>query len=437
MLRVLLSFIKLLIEVIIMKVSLLIVLIALSPKIIRKVEWGLALFFAFQLFLATQSKFSLVDREDVFSVAGIQFYFNDFFQVFFLFRILIKYKKLKHKLYQLNTGRFLYYFIFYNFLIAFLYFSDVGFIRTISSLRTFSLPLFIVLYLLTFKLSKIEINKLFNIYTIYSLILIVIAFLSLNSLVSVASRFSEARPITAKMTLFVAVWSIINYFIYLESHKQKNLIYFIISIIFVIFMQHRSVWIFLAVGIIYLSILNIKDGNVNRLLKLGFIVIFLFIFILSAFGGILNEYSYFFNQSFITDRASFESSTGRFRIERWNAYFERKLDNDIIYGKGFAWDRGVMLRGRLVATHMHNHYIETLFNIGVAGLLLFFMFNYHLIKEQKYLRLNNNRFYRLINAILCSFAAYGVIYSLSETYYLFIGLVISFIIVNKSQLIEQ
>lgn len=220
------------------------------------------------------------------------------------------------------------------------------------------------------------------------------------------SRVVHARSIFTMIIPFL--WYLHRY---ITTKKANFLIPFAFCFVVILVHQHRSVWSSTCVSLFFYiigTILNRKAsiqrfstlaaGSVAVLLICGF-------FVSNMFPGFIDFLADRFSEIF--DPAK-EGSTGNFRIQQRETYFELFLERPVF---GWTFD-GFELPNPLVdwwpektGQHFHEGYIEMLFYHGVVGLVLKYSFLVYLLYRAFTRNLSEH------SIILISFCLAGITFS--------------------------
>jgi hypothetical protein len=287
--------------------------------------------------------------------------------------------------------------------------------------------LFLIFYIYTIykKYDKLKLDLV--VYTIIIFFICNIILVNSHAL-SVASFTNHERGLSAHEVYFLLLPCLFFFNKYLLNKKQLNLILFFIFLGFIIFFQHRTVWMAtLAALIVNLILTNWRSKapfTISTFIPLAFysaigsIVILSFVF--AAKPEIFEKLA-----ESISDIQNYKSQgTGSWRYEQYLSYLPFIEDNLLIGMRfqGFElpiqfyekWDENSEVAVFLDNSghHIHSNYIDTLFYFGLAGLFIFYIpfIIYFFIKvtEKKVLTTNQ--------IILLSFCATIFVFSYSYTW---------------------
>jgi hypothetical protein len=185
--------------------------------------------------------------------------------------------------------------------------------------------------------------------------------------------YADVRVIPAAMTLILAQAAIVSFPLLLR--RDRSILRFLapIFLVFVVLLQHRTVWIATAFGTLYL--LWRERALAQRALNMLVVAAALFgVFTLTVFDD---------QQSDVTEQlASSAQRTGTFewRYQGWVALLTdagpRNAEEALTglpFGRG--WTR-TLAQQQVVEVSPHNFYVETFLRIGVAGLVAMLLIYY-------------------------------------------------------------
>ena len=205
---------------------------------------------------------------------------------------------------------------------------------------------------------------------------------------SVSSFLNNERgvDVTAPMLLLLVTLYYFNQ--YLTTGRMPQLLAFLFGVVVIIFLQHRSVWISMAVALtINLALLMLHRVEGARLSSSRLLPIFLiplFVLISGGLAAVSDPHVLRRLEASIDDiQHADKQGTGSWRLDQFKAYLPYIEDHPIIGMrlKGFelpvqfyrlADDGGseVPVWPDRTGHHFHSFYIDRLFYFGVAGLLL-------------------------------------------------------------------
>ena len=200
---------------------------------------------------------------------------------------------------------------------------------------------------------------------------------------------------------------------YMQTMKMKFLAPFLLCAVIILIHQHRSVWSSSLVALFFFMYATMR----NRHQKISQV----WNLVLGAVGLLLLSYFFVSNLApgfgdFLSERFSEifdpakEGSTGNFRIEQSQVYFDLFLQRPV-----FGWTfEGFEMPNPLVdwwpamtGQHFHEGYIEMLFYLGTVGLLLKYGYLFYLVVKAFSKRLSPE------SIILISFGISGLVFSFS------------------------
>ncbi|MES2733230.1 MAG: O-antigen ligase family protein [Bacteroidota bacterium] len=291
------------------------------------------------------------------------------------------------------------------------------------------------------KISKLYL--IFFIYTIYKkynkvglklvIYTIIIFFISNMILVnsqalSVSSFTSHQRGLAADEVYFLLLPCLYFFNKYLFDKKQLNLILFFVFLGFIIFFQHRTVWMSTMAGLILNLILTNWRSKarftfstlipIAFYLTIGSVVILSFVF--AAKPEIFKKLA-----DNVSDIQNYKSQgTGSWRYEQFLSYLPY-IEENILIGMRFQgfelpiqfyqqWTETteVPVFEDMTGHHIHSNYIDTVFYFGLAGLLIFYIpfiiYFFTKVRKKKFLTTNQ--------VVLLSFCTTIFVFSYSYTW---------------------
>ncbi len=198
---------------------------------------------------------------------------------------------------------------------------------------------------------------------------------------------------------------------FIKTKKNKFLFPFLLCLVLILVHQHRSVWSSALVALFFYFMAMVRNrtlkisGLWGVLIGAGGLMLLAYFFVSNLFPGFIDFLSSRFSE--ILDPSK-EGSTGNFRIEQRQVYFNLFLQRPI-----FGWTfEGFEMQNPLVdwwpemtGQHFHEGYIEMLFYQGIVGLLLKFSFLIYLLVKIFSKRLSSQ------SIILTAFGISGLIFS--------------------------
>jgi hypothetical protein len=290
---------------------------------------------------------------------------------------------------------------------------------SINASRGFILFLPAFGYFFSFNYSKAEMLQLINLFTSAAVILSVVVF--------IFQLTSGERVVPSSGALFFAFAAVLNYTRFLEQGKAFDLISSLFLILLVIFLRHRSVWIALALSLVFV---HVYVKLAPRILALALVTV---VGLVSAALIFPDHAARFYDK--VSESASpfrssddFEHSTGGGRVARWKAQIDNKFEWPVfLWGLGPGYDRAVYMRlpngeKRLSTASFHNHYLEQLFRIGGISLLILFAFIFKVFRHNHQHQMNE-RGYEYLGLCACIFGTlgFGMMYSFTFLLFMFLG----------------
>ena len=301
-------------------------------------------------------------------------------------------------------------------------------IRSINVSRGFILFLPAFIYFFSFSYSKKDIGEISK-----WLINIAIAF---AVIVFFFQLFSKDRVVPSSAALFFAFAAIITYSRFLERGKVSDLLVGLFLLLLVVFLRHRSVWIALGLGLVFIHFyIRISP----RMLTLMLVTIVALVCSVVVFPEKAKELTNEIAESASPFRSSddFENSTGGGRVARWTAQIDSKFEWPVlVWGLGPGYERKVYMElaggeKRLSTASFHNHYLEQMFRIGGISVLILLIFIFKLLKINNSTQ-QSERDYQKIAMCACIFGTlgFGMMYSFTFLLFIFLGITYSILTTN-------
>jgi O-antigen ligase len=200
---------------------------------------------------------------------------------------------------------------------------------------------------------------------------------------------------------------------YMDNRKLKFLLPFLFCVVIILVHQHRSVWSSALVAIFFYFFATIRNRfqKLSRIANLALgalaLLVVSYFLISNLFPGFIDFLSDRFSEIFDPSK---EGSTGNFRIEQREVYFNLFLQRPV-----FGWTfEGFEMPNPLVdwwpdmtGQHFHEGYIEMLFYHGVVGLLLKYGFLLYLLVKVVSKKLSPEAI------MLIAFSISGLVFSFS------------------------
>ncbi len=197
-----------------------------------------------------------------------------------------------------------------------------------------------------------------------------------RDILSVSSFANHERGLTADSVYFLMIPCIFYFNKYFAEKKITYMYLFLLTMFFIIFLQHRTVWVCTALGLI-VNILLMHKNNLkitfNSAIPIAMIVVvvgFLASFFILKNETILNKLSE--NVDDILNPTS--QGTGNWRWVQFTSYWPYIVDN-FTFGmrlEGFElpvqfFDRDTLAFEDGTGHHFHSQYVDLLFYFGIVG----------------------------------------------------------------------
>ncbi len=396
-------------------------IIVVSYNLTKRPDRVLLVWLLAQFFLTVLNKYNY---DIALSLGAINLYLNDLFIVFSLGRILTQNKLIFRKITTVYWLIAIAIVLLFNAirLIIEIPTSDLGPIGVINKSRGFVEIPFVFLYFFSFKgetyLKSYE----------RSLVIASVLISTFFWITSLMNGFSE-RTVDAYAAFLVCATVLFILPKYLVGKRSIGFItvlfYFLIS---VVAMRHRSVWIGLFGGAIYiLAQYKEKAGQVIFSGLIGVAMVFLIIVLNPSLSEKFSE-ALFESTQDLTNKNDFESSTGAYRMARWKSRIEQNFDYRVLlFGQGHGYKRSATFKfGKNEvesSTSFHNQYLEQSFRIGLISVLWFLFILFKIIRINRRFLMKNYKV--AFNAIYLASLLYGIMYNYHLILYVMLGINLS------------
>jgi hypothetical protein len=206
----------------------------------------------------------------------------------------------------------------------------------------------------------------------YFLVGVETGFINRAEVFDVAGGGRVFRPIGSHYTFFVGAVGLAHTMAWLRTTgKTRSGWHAAIMLLFVTVMQHRSVWIAVAFGLLCVAWLE-RHYLLRRLpLLLGFVLVFGSAAALATWLDYLDPLL----DRLVDSTMSMTDSGGTFaaRIDGWERLLEDWSESirTMLVGLPFGYGYSRLYRGQLIEFVAHNYYIDLALRIGIVGVILF------------------------------------------------------------------
>ncbi len=326
------------------------------------------------------------------------------------------------------------YFIYLIFQSLYLYNSFIEFPHVFFKILSLMVTLtFFIFYQSEKHTPKIDV--LFNIILISIFLKIAID----PSMINIQAFTSHKRGIGSESALLLVLPCLYFFNIYITEFKIHAFIKFLILLFFIVFFQHRSVWVaFVMASAFNLFVLNRQKvlelkKTLPSLLALSTLVILGTSLVITYDEEVLEKTSENIENIF---NPSKEESTSAWRIEQMQSYWPYVKEN-IVVGmrlRGFELPVQFIRKGQRTPEfeegtghHFHSFYFDILFYFGLVGLILFIS-----VMIQPILKIFKNELHfnskelSFVSFIFAGFI-YGITYNLPFYYWGILGLTLVYV----------
>lgn len=253
------------------------------------------------------------------------------------------------------------------------------------------------------------------------ILLALVVKIALNpSMVSATAFVGHDRGVPSPSAYLLLLPCLYFFNIYIVELKQWALIKFLIFLAFIIFFQHRTVWVATAGALLFNVILLQRQNKIKLekaipgIIPLGFIILFAAAVVLTYLPGMVDKIGDNIENILNPDT---EGSTSSWRIEQFRSYLpfiaEYPLEGMRLQGfelpiqfynpntAEVQWQEGT-------GHHFHSFYFDKLFYFGLIGMLIFMFY----ILRSVSLAIRRNITFDYRQFCFLSFAFSGLIYGL-------------------------
>ena len=390
----------------------------------------ISLIIFFQLVISGYTQFALLHPNvELARLASISVFPYDVLSMVLFVAILLRLSNLNQSIAASRSYKVLSVFIIMFVVELFFYFSQRG-TTEIAGSRYWLHALLLSLYLFSFSYTSKDLRVIYrsSVYALSVLYLLIV--FNLFDVLPAAQKYTETRIISAAMASIIGAHFLISMVLYFDKRIHfRGTLFSLLSLLMLIIMQHRSVWLGTASGLMVVFLYYRR--NLQKAISFALVTVIVMLFVIYFAQDLVTKYESLLDQSLITSRSQYETSTAKYRIDRWLAYFTEKemTPMSFLVGRGLSWDRSIFLWNQSVATIMHNYYLELFFDYGIAGFLLFVLWNvfafrevYILYKRDRYMR---KAYYVIFLSLMTFFLVYSLAYSLSWSYYSYLAIFLS------------
>lgn len=284
-------------------------------------------------------------------------------------------------------------------------------------------------YLMTFRLTADQLDKIMRTYMWAATVLVVVVFLRWTAMafdLDIVRYWNEGgsslRVFTAGQTFFLAQAFVIGLYAYLSKADPawwRTLLPLLF--ICVVVLQHRTVW---AVTLVSVALVFLLAGKVRSKVATTFLlgaVIGTVVLIPLFVGGQLDTVQ----QSLVhsVEEVGQEKSTLGWRVESWKSLLEQwayggPMVNMIGKPFGSGFSRYIEMSQNELTQNPHSHYVYTLLRVGLIGMFAMLATYFMVIKRMRMSELHsgarlvdNKLLITLVAGQLTFFVAYPVQYS--------------------------
>ena len=192
--------------------------------------------------------------------------------------------------------------------------------------------------------------------------------------------------------------------------------------LFVVVLQHRSVWIAFLVGALYLMTQERKHLTRRLPLLIGLVLVFGLAITVGAGFGLLDELFERLTQSTL----SMADSGGTFaaRVDGWERLVDTWTESSVrtvLLGFPFGYGYTRLYNGQLIEFAPHNYYIDLVLRVGVIGAVIFVVATLMAIVHSLAAKTESEFEYLLMRSLGISLLAATVYYIAYPSYYILGG----------------
>jgi hypothetical protein len=210
---------------------------------------------------------------------------------------------------------------------------------------------------------------------IYFWVGIELGFVNRKEVFDYAGAGTVFRPVGSHAAFFVAAVALVQTIAWLRGTGTRFSGWHAVAFIaFVTILQHRSVWIAAAIGLMCVFFLERRHLPKRLPMLLGFALIASLLISLAAGVGYFDELT----RRMLQSTLSMADHQGTFaaRVDGWERLVETWVESStetIVFGFPFGRGYTRLYYGQLIEFAPHNFYLDLVLRVGVVGLALFLL----------------------------------------------------------------
>lgn len=183
------------------------------------------------------------------------------------------------------------------------------------------------------------------------------------------------RPVGAAASFFVAIVGLTQTMAWLRGTGTRfSGLHAALFIAFTVVMQHRSVWIAAAIGLLCVFVLERRHLPRRFALLLGFTLTVTLLTAVAFASGLLDGLARRLTESTL----SMTDSEGTFaaRVDGWVRLLENWMSGstfELLFGFPFGQGYTRMYNGVIIEFAPHNYYLDLVLRVGIVGTVLFLL----------------------------------------------------------------
>lgn len=183
------------------------------------------------------------------------------------------------------------------------------------------------------------------------------------------------RPVGSHGTFFVGAVGLVQTMAWLRRTGSRfSGLHAALFIAFVVIMQHRSVWIATACGLLAVFVLEHRHLPRRFALMLGFALTLTFVIAVAGAAGFLDDLA----RRLLESTLSMDDTGGTFfaRVDGWIRLWENWVSAPLytmLFGYPFGHGYTRLYNGVVIEFAPHNFYLDLVLRVGVVGAVLFLL----------------------------------------------------------------
>jgi hypothetical protein len=183
------------------------------------------------------------------------------------------------------------------------------------------------------------------------------------------------RPVGAAGAFFIAIAGLVQTMAWLRGTGTRfSGTHAAVFFTFTVVMQHRSVWIAAALGMLCVFVLERRHLPRRFALLLGFILVATLAISVAAASGLIDDLT----RRLLQSTLSMTDSGGTFaaRVDGWVRLYENWISGspfELLFGFPFGQGYTRMYNGVIIEFAPHNFFLDLILRVGLVGAILFIL----------------------------------------------------------------